>query len=253
MGVKKDKYQALIEFQDTTRVLTETTVGSMTDLNLSEATHSIDSVSDSGGNALFVVTGGPTLSVGQEVIIIGFTGGNVGYNGTFTITSLSSGDFQTGVAFAASEASGSFIALVDRRRILVVDDGYKQMYESLFEFIEDDLAPNFHDTVQTTNNTTTTITTIPLTDGVNYRIRVELDAVEGTANRAYYESIAVCSAAAGTAAVDASHDNYVIAESTASWGGTSFTTSGANVLVQVTGIAATTIDWTSIVRVEIIP
>lgn len=66
----------------------------------------ITSVTDNGGVAVFNFPPGPTLSIGQQVIISSFTT-NTAYNGSVTITAAGAGTFETGVAFGTDE-TGSF-------------------------------------------------------------------------------------------------------------------------------------------------
>jgi len=93
----------------------------------------ISSVTDSGGVARFNFTPGPTVYVGQEVVISGYIT-NTNYNGIFFITATGSGFFETTeIIFGSDEATGSFdsdsvaitevgTALVDGDTITIATD-----------------------------------------------------------------------------------------------------------------------------------
>lgn len=69
-------------------------------------TVTISSVTDNAGVARFNFTPGPTLVGEQIVVISGFTP-NTDYNGTFIVTLVGTGIFETGVAFGTND-TGSF-------------------------------------------------------------------------------------------------------------------------------------------------
>ena len=70
---------------------------------------SIGSVSDNTF-AQFNFTAPPTLFVGQEVTISGFTGAQgTAYNGTHFVTVTGAGTFEIGVLFAGDQATGAFV------------------------------------------------------------------------------------------------------------------------------------------------
>lgn len=74
----------------------------------SVASTGIDSVSDSSGVARFNFTVGPTLHLGQEVVMVGFVT-NAAYNVTGLITAVGAGFFEISlIAFGSDEASGTF-------------------------------------------------------------------------------------------------------------------------------------------------
>lgn len=68
----------------------------------------IDSVTDSTGIARFSFTPGPTLTIGDEVIISGFTV-NVGYNGVYNVTNVGTGYFEIDTIPFGSDEAGSFL------------------------------------------------------------------------------------------------------------------------------------------------
>ena len=77
--------------------------------NASIGATNITNVVDSGGTARFEFTG-PTLYVGQEVVISGFVT-NADYNGTWIIESTNGTNyFEIGVDFDANESGGSFLS-----------------------------------------------------------------------------------------------------------------------------------------------
>lgn len=68
--------------------------------------YAIYSVTDSGGVAAFHFNPGPVLSVGQEVIIKGMA--EASYNGTFILTSVSSGVFAIASVSYVADGTGDF-------------------------------------------------------------------------------------------------------------------------------------------------
>lgn len=98
--------------------------------------------------------------------------------------------------------------------------------------------------VQTTNATVTTILTIPLDDNTTTKVFVELAGQsDGTNTGAAYERVAAYRRNdAGAPALIGAVATPFTAEDTAGWDIT-LTLSGNNLLIQVTGAAATTIDW----------
>ena len=256
MGEVKDIYEADLNFEFPTRTFLEVAVGDMTDLEYFEANHSIDSVTDSSGIARFVVTGGPTLTVGREVLISGFTGSNIPYNTYGIITAVVAGDFECAtIAWIGTEASGSFDLLVDRVRKLVVDECYKSIREELIGFAADGTRPDALTVIQTTDNTLTTIATIPITDETTNIIHVDIIGIEDDgSNRLGSEisSMFFRTGAGSATFIDAGPsgtDDFTV-KSAGSWSIPSFAVSGNNVLVQVQGAAATTINWVCEANVE---
>jgi len=75
-------------------------------MNIGEDTLGITSVTNNGGTAVFNFTPGPTLAVNDKVIISGFST-NTAYNGTFAVTAIGTGTFETNIAFGTNE-TGSF-------------------------------------------------------------------------------------------------------------------------------------------------
>lgn len=256
MGLVKDKYSSLIIFKDSTRALSEAAIGSMTDVSLHEASITITSVSDVGGIAEFNFTPGPTLVVGQEVTISGFLVETT-YNVTGIITVTSAGDFQIGIAFTGTEASvGSFIELVARERALVADDAYKTMYENLYDFEIDELIADQWDTIQTTDAATSTlISTIVIAASTIQIVTARLIASEVDTDLGFLEvSATIYRAAAGDPVLSAQNDGAGpdLELQPTGWGAQSatFSINSPNVELHVTGVAATTIDWTCQVHIE---
>jgi len=66
----------------------------------------ISSVTDNAGTAVFNHAGTDPF-VGQEIDVSGYTT-NTTYNGTFNVTALAAGTFETGVAFGSNEITGSY-------------------------------------------------------------------------------------------------------------------------------------------------
>lgn len=253
MGSVKDKYLADLQFHFPTRTFAEVTNGSLTDLEMHEATHTIDSVSDSGGTARFVVTGGPTLAVGDEVTMSGFTGSAVPYNTTGIISAIVSGDFEiAAIDFIESQTTGSFILLVDRVTRPVVDDAYKRIREERVGFAADDSKATNIASVQTTDASATTIATLAITDETTNIIHADIIGIksDGTDRAVWELTVGIYRTGAGSAALVGTTSTDYSGESDASWGTPTLTASGNNLLVQVTGKAATTIDWVSETVIE---
>ena len=101
------------------------------------------------------------------------------------------------------------------------------------------------DQVQTTNATPTTLSTIVLADDTTYVIEARIVARDtgGTKRASYVRTVMAHRQSAGSATLGgAGIEADFTDETTAAWDAT-FVVSGNNVLVQVTGEAATTIDW----------
>ncbi len=245
MGTVKDKYLADLNVRYPTRQFTEVVVDDFTDLDWYEGSHSIDAVSDNLGTARFVVTGGPTVEVGNEIRISGFTGSNLPYNGNHIVSAVVSEDIECeGVDFILTEASGSFDLLVDRLHKMLPDDAYKNLRESAVGFVEDDLIEDLH-YVQTTDNTDTVAATITIADETTNLLNVDVIGIksDGT-DRATYKGIqSAYRTGAGNAALLSTASVIHSAESDASWSGVSFDVTGNDVEIIVKGKNSTTIDW----------
>jgi len=248
MSAIKDKYQSSLQTAFPAQVFTEGTAGSLNRLNMHETQHGIDSVTDSGGVARFVVTGGPTLHVGQEITISGYTGDNLPYNKTGIISTLVAGDFEINeIAWIGTEASGKFDALVNRVDKLELDDAYKNLHEDIVGFAEDALAPASVDEVQTTDATTTTVATLPLDDEETYLINVILIGIsDDNSDRAVYEMSGAYYRTGGGNATIIGANTVVSKRTDASWGVPVLTASGSDVLAEANGKASTTINWRAV-------
>ena len=256
MSDLKQKYSSALIFREPTRALSEVVVGDLTDVSLHEGAITITSVSNVGGIAEFNFTPGPTLAVGQEVTISGFLVETT-YNVTGIITVTSAGDFQIGIAFTGTEASvGSFIELVARVRAIIPGDAYKEMYESLYDFEADDQAPYQRDTVQTTDAATTTLlTTLVIPLNTTQLIRTRIFLRETNTDAGYIEIMAtVYRAGSGDPVISAQLDDAtpVINLEPTGWGATdaTFSVNSPDIEINVTGVAATTIDWTAYTHLE---
>lgn len=252
MSAVKDKYQSALAAAFPTSVFTEGTDGSLATLDQHETQHSIDSVSDSGGIARFVVTGGPTLYVGQEITISGFTGSNIPYNTTGIISVLVAGDFEIStIAWIATEASGLFDALINRISKSLIGDAYKILHEDLVGFAEDASAPASIDITETTDTTATLISTLPLDDDETYLIKaVVIGIKDDGSDRATYEMSGSYYRTAGGDAVIIGSDTIVSKKSDASWGAPAFVVSGTAVTIEVQGRAATNISWHCVAELQ---
>ncbi len=256
MGKVKDKYKSDLNFNYPTRVFAEVVNGDFTELEWYEANHTIDSVTDSGGVARFAVTGGPTLVVGNEVRISGFTGSNIPYNGNWIITAVGAGYFEcAAIAWIATEASGSFDLLVDRVSKMLVDDAYKNIRESQVGFAEDDAKADAVDGAQTTDNTQTTLSTVAIADDTINIVHAHVYGIksDGTDRASYLETQTVYRTGGGNATLLGSATTDHSAESDASWGGVAISVSGNDLLVRVTGKNSTIIDWTCEVEIRSAP
>lgn len=91
----------------------------------------IDTVSDSGGTARFNFASGPTLFVGQRVIISGFTT-NTDYNGTYNVTATDGTTYfeVTGISFGTTEV-GALAASIGSAQSVIVDDAYFRIRQEL--------------------------------------------------------------------------------------------------------------------------
>jgi len=104
--------------------------------------------------------------------------------------------------------------------------------------------------VRTTDDTVTAIKTIALADNTTYVIKAVVVAREATNNRAAYErTFAFYREAAGAATLLGSNLLDFTSESNVAWDVT-MAASGNNVEIRVTGVAATTIDWTATVEYQ---
>ena len=249
-GIIGQKYESLLNLEEPTKTLEEGTVGSMAELIWYDASVAITSVSDVGGDASFNFTPGPTLTVGTEVRIAGFVT-ETNYNGTWIVTATSSGDFEIGETYTGDD-TGGFEVLTDRVIKLLADDCYKSLYEDRIKFVEDELAPIAIETVQTTDNTVTTIVTIPgasLSDG-DYRLDAKVDALDtGPTDLAEYLGICYFTVTSSVASINAS-GQAVIIETAVSWTGVSFSIVSNDLVVSVQGVGATTINWVANCNIE---
>ena len=248
MGSIKDKYQADLDLEFPTRIFNEVADGDSTAVEWYDAGVTITSVTDIGGFAEFNFTPGPTLVVGQEVRISGFLV-ETSYNVSGIITVASAGDFQIGIPYTGTEASvGSFEFLVARVTKLVVDECYKTLREEFIGFAADDTRPDVLTTIQTTDNTLTTIATIAIVDETTNIIHVDIIGIQDDgSNRLGSEisSMFYRTGAGSATFIDAgpSGTEDFTVKSAGSWSIPSFAVSGNNVLVQVQGAVATTINW----------
>ncbi len=249
-GIVGQKYESLLNLEEPLKTLEEGTIGSMTELTWYDASVAITSVSDVGGDASFNFTPGPTLTVGTEVRITGFVT-ETNYNGTWLVTATSSGDFEIGETYTGDD-TGDFEVITDRVLKLSSDDCYKSLYEDRVEFVEDSLAPLAIDSVQTTDNTVTTIVTIlgaSLSDG-DYRLDATVHALDtGPTDLAEYLGLCYFTVTSSVASINAS-GQAVIIETAVAWAGISFSIVSNDLIVSVQGTGATTINWTANCGVE---
>jgi len=128
--------------------------------------------------------------------------------------------------------------------------------KALYDYVDaagvelDAIGPASIDTVQTPGNTATTISTVAIPaskaitiEAVVNGIKSDLSAGAGYVYRATFKNNA------GTVSLIGSESQDYSEEDDATWGGVTFVISGTNVLVKVTGKAATVINWTSNVTV----
>ena len=102
--------------------------------------------------------------------------------------------------------------------------------------------------IQTTNATATTIATLAVADNAGIWIEVNATGRDtASATRAWIERTALYQrqAAGVPVAVGTTAGTSILG---GAWGAVSFLVSGNNVLVQVTGAAATTINWAATIR-----
>jgi hypothetical protein len=102
--------------------------------------------------------------------------------------------------------------------------------------------------IQTTTATATTIATLAVADNAGIWIEVNATGRDtASATRAWIERIALYQrqAAGAPVAVGTTAGTSILG---GAWGAVSFLVSGNNVLVQVTGAAATTINWAATIR-----
>lgn len=102
--------------------------------------------------------------------------------------------------------------------------------------------------VQTTDATVTTVATIAIGASKLHALRVSLVGMRSTlAEAAYYERLAAYKNNAGTVTLIGAAASPITAEDAAGWDIT-LTISTTNVLVQVTGAAASTVEWECVVE-----
>lgn len=251
MTTLAEQYGSGLLFRVPTRTLEEDAAGSMTDVSLREALEEITSVSDVGGQASFNHAG-TLLVVGQEVRITGFVSETT-YNGSFIVTAASAGDFEVGLTFTGTEATGDFELLVARVRSLLAGDAYKTIYEDLYDFEEDDQAPSQRDTVQTTDATTNVLLgTLTIDTNTTRLIRSRIFLTETDTDAGYMEIHSTVVRAGGAPSLSVNPTNPTINLSPAGWGSVDadFAVSGNDIIIQVDGQAATTIDWIALTHIE---
>lgn len=107
--------------------------------------------------------------------------------------------------------------------------------------------------LQTTDATTTTIATILIGEGTTTLLKATIVAVnsDGSSNAYYIISAAYENIDAGSAEIVGSAATIASAEDVGGWGA-SFSNSGGNALIQVTGAASTTIQWQCTVEKHVI-
>ncbi|WP_372809442.1 hypothetical protein [Litorivivens sp.] len=103
-----------------------------------------------------------------------------------------------------------------------------------------------HSTLQTTGATPSTVWSLTLPDESAFTVTTEITAKQAnSSHRASYRLAAlVYRDAGGAATIQGTTQRLIDIESNASWNA-DIVVSGNDVIVQVTGVAATTIDWTS--------
>ena len=103
--------------------------------------------------------------------------------------------------------------------------------------------------VQTTDATVAILDTLTLLDENTYHIEAFVVGVksDGTDRASYHLAVTVYRTAAGSATIQGSVTSLHTQESNASWDA-DFTVSGNDLRLSVTGIAATTIEWSSTIN-----
>ena len=178
------------------------------------------------------------------------------YNDTWVVTATSAGNFETGVTYTGTEAVGDFEVQTDQVIKLVADDCYKALYESDIDFIEDELAPNQRDSVQTTDAATSTLlSTIVIAASTSQIIMARIFLTETDTDAGYMEiNATVYRAAAGDPVISAADDGAapIFELQPGGWGGVSatFSVNSPDIEINVTGVAATTIDWSADIHLE---
>ena len=254
MVAAKDLYLPDLLLNFPTRTFTESTAGSLFDLEMHDAAVAISSVSDVGGNASFNFTPGPTLVVGDEVRITGFVV-ETNYNGSFVITATSAGDFETGEAFTGTEAVGDFEELLSRVRKPTIDEAYRTIRNNEvgrgFEepiIGEGRWVTKDSTSLTTTDATTTLIDSITLEDNTAVLIRIQVIAMESDgSDRNVYIKAQGAYRDGGNATLQGSFTDIHLAVSDSNWL-LAYAVSGNDVQVNVTGSVAQTINWICVMQ-----
>ncbi len=98
-------------------------------------------------------------------------------------------------------------------------------------------------TISTTDATTTTISTIPITNNSTYTITATVVGASSIGDSVFYKASCKVNNIAGTLSALTIFDATKITDASLAATSVSFVTSTTNVLVQVNGIAATDINW----------
>ena len=136
-------------------------------------------------------------------------------------------------------------ALVFESTRLDVGDAYKNIRDNVVGTAEDYALKDNTDTVQTTDNTVTTITTLHVDDEAVYVIEATVLGIESdNSERASYRIVGSFYRTGGGNATQINSTEIIFGHETdSSWTGATFTVSGENILVQVQGASSTTINW----------
>lgn len=129
---------------------------------------------------------------------------------------------------------------------LDVGDAYKLIREDVIGFNEDIPSKANFDLVQTTDNTETTISILPMDDESVYVVEATVIGIESdNSNRGSFRFAGTFFRTAGGNVTQADSTTLIFEhEEAPSWGGGSFDVSGTDILVRVTGATVSTINWT---------
>jgi hypothetical protein len=106
--------------------------------------------------------------------------------------------------------------------------------------------------VTTTGNTATNIYRVTLPTNTVAWIEATVIGTEAGTHRAVYKIGGLFHNLAGTATQEGATVDLITAIESENWGGASFAPTGAIVRLQVTGLAATTINWSATVKVQLV-
>lgn len=239
-----DSNTTIVNFADNTigiRFSANGTPGTTSIIELNQTTNRTYSVPDSGADCAFVMsTGAQTIGGIKE-----FTDPlevHAPANNFMTIHTQSGGQY---VLTVQDRADAAVISFPNSGNLAATD--VAQTFTGIQTFstaisLADRLGMVPITDTQTVNATTTTVLTLTTTNDNVYMITAQITARSG-ADAAAFQSSVMAKNVGGALTLSTVFNDYAVTDAALATASIAFDTSGADVLVRVTGIAATNITW----------